>query len=312
MAKFLDANGVKRFKEHIEALIHQGDTISHDFSVELGNDGALGKYKTDDVISSNTPIETIIKNLLQKQIAPTYSTPQITIHSNGGTEPKSYEYGTVIKPNITAFFMQNDAGSLKTLSLVQDGVEKINSSQPSLNYEGDEFTLTQNTKFKAIAEYEEGSIKDDNLGDPFEDGHILEGSIVSNELAYKVYRQGYFVGILDSSSDVEITSDVIRDGIMKNGKYEPCNIGTADSPIIKASDVSDRKRIFVACPSTEKGLVKVIMPSAMGFDCTPEFVKQEEAVVVKGANDTDGIEYNVWVYEPALITDDQTFVITLG
>jgi hypothetical protein len=46
------------------------------------------------------------------------------------------------------------------------------------------------------------------------------------------------------------------------------------------------------------------MPSAMNADCTADFVKQNETVLVEGANGSSSIAYNVWVYEPAAISDD--------
>lgn len=34
--------------------------------------------------------------------------------------------------------------------------------------------------------------------------------------------------------------------------------------------------------------------------------------MVEGTNGYTPIAYNVWVYEPAAISDDQTFTVTLG
>ncbi len=54
------------------------------------------------------------------------------------------------------------------------------------------------------------------------------------------------------------------------------------------------------------------MPSAMNADCTTDFVKLSNTINVEGANGYTATAYNVWVYEPASISDDQTFTITLG
>lgn len=54
------------------------------------------------------------------------------------------------------------------------------------------------------------------------------------------------------------------------------------------------------------------MPSAMNADCTADFIKQADTIMVEGANGFEAIAYNVWVYEPAAISDDQTFTVTLG
>ena len=66
-----------------------------------------------------------------------------------------------------------------------------------------------------------------------------------------------------------LTSDIIRSCTKKNGSYAAGNL-----PLIEAASVSGRKRIFVACPATNTGLTKVIMPSSMNADCTKDFVKK--------------------------------------
>lgn len=94
--------------------------------------------------------------------------------------------------------------------------------------------------------------------------------------------------MLDTDSSVALTSDIIRSGKKKNSGYSAGSITG-----IAASSVANRKRIFVACPATNKGVTKVVMPSAMNADCTADFVKQSSTVVVEGANGTTGIAYNV-------------------
>lgn len=113
--------------------------------------------------------------------------------------------------------------------------------------------------------------------------------------------------MLDTDSSTALTSDIIRSGKKKNGAY-----GSGSITGIAASSVANRKRIFVACPATNKGVTKVIMPSAMNADCTADFIKQADTIMVEGANGFEAIAYNVWVYEPAAISDDQTFTVTLG
>lgn len=54
------------------------------------------------------------------------------------------------------------------------------------------------------------------------------------------------------------------------------------------------------------------MPSAMNADCTSDFVLQTNTITVEGVNGYSGTAYKVWVYEPAAISDDQTFTVTLG
>lgn len=279
------------------------------FTVELGEGGTLGGYKTGDSISADTSIETIIKKLLMKQVPPTYTQPSISITNNGGSASGSYEIGTEVTPNVRATFTQNDAGALTNIQFKKGGsnVGEAQTSSPA-TYTEAEFTLETATSFSATATYAEGAIKDDNLGEPYEEGHIAAGSKTSSNFTFTPYRQGYFYGVLETSStDAPLDSAIIRSGTAKNGAYSAGNL-----PLISASSVTSPKRIFVACPATNKGVTKVVMPSAMNADATSDFVKQPSPTDVKGANGYTAISYNVWVYEPASISSDQTFTVTLG
>ena len=72
-------------------------------------------------------------------------------------------------------------------------------------------------------------------------------------------------------------------------------------------DGSIAKYMLVACPANEAGVEKIIMPSASNADCTADFVKMSSPITVSvlaGSGNYVNKEYNVWVYEPALITED--------
>lgn len=279
------------------------------FTVELGSGGTLGGFKTGDSISKDTSLETIIKKLLMKQVPPTYTAPSVSIANNSGTASGSYEIGTTITPKLKATFTQNDAGALTSIQFKKAGtaIGDAQISSPA-TYLETSFILASTTTYTATASYSEGDIKNDNLGQPYSEGHIVAGSKTTSNYTFTPYRQGYFYGVLaTSSSEQELTSDIIRSGSKKNGSYAAGNL-----PLISASSVVSRKRIFVACPATNKGVTKVVMQSAMNADCTADFVKQSSTITVEGADGYEGISYNVWVYEPASISDDQTFTVTLG
>ena len=306
--KYLDLDGLKSFKENMTDYVDDGDAVSADITVELGTGGTLGGYKTGDTISAKTPIETVIKKLLAKQIPPTYSAPTLAIANNGGSAAGNYEYGTVVTPKVKATFTKNDGGDLTAISIKQGSTVVAEGASSPLTYTASEsITLTSSVSFSASCSYAEGAVKNDNLGDPYPTGRISAGSKNSSNYTFTPYRQGYFWGVLDTDSSIALTSDIIRSGKKKNGGYSSGSITG-----IAASSVANRKRIFVACPATNKGVTKVVMPSAMNADCTADFVKQSSTIVVEGANSAAGIAYNVWVYEPASISDDQTFTVTLG
>ena len=308
MSKYVNAKNLEYYNEKIQQAIGEGDSLNTAISVELGANGTLGGYKTGDNIASGTPLETIIKKMLVKQIPPTYTAPTVSIANNGGSAAGNYEIGSYITPKIKITYNKNDGGNLEYIDTLRNNSSVMIWEDSLSTYEENEEQLSASLTFKGNATYEEGPIKNDNLGSPYPTGHIQAGTKTSSNYTFTPYRQGYFWGVLNTSSVEEpLTSAIIRNGTKKNAAYSSGNITG-----ITAAAVSNRKRIFVACPATNKGITKVIMPSAMNADCTADFVKQSNPISVEGANGYTGIDYNVWIYEPASISDDQTFTITLG
>lgn len=276
-------------------------------TVQLGDGGSIGGYKTGDVITTGTSIKTILNKLLQKPVPATYTGPSVSLVSLGSAAG-NYEYGTDITTQLKSEYTKNDAGGCSKLQLLlNDEVSFTLTNAGSFTTASTVSQLTAQQVYTAKAYYDEGAIKNNNLGDPSPEGHITAGSVTSSAVKFTPYRSGYFYGVLATDKTVPLTSAIIRSGTRKSGAYAAGNM-----PLISASDVDNRKRIFVACPATNKGITKVVMPSAMGADATADFVKQSSTVTVEGANGTTGIAYNVWVYEPASISDDQTFTVTLG
>lgn len=308
MTKYVDSNNLTYYNNKIKKVIKDGDSMTESITVELGQNGSLGGYKTGDTIAKDTTIQTVIKKLLAKQIPPIYSAPTVTLQNNNGSAFGNYEIGSIITPKVKATYNQKDGGSLESIAFLKNGIEQSSQNVSPAIYEEDAQTLSSAISFKAKITYNEGDIKNDNLGEPYPTGRILAGTSTSATYSFAPYRQGYFWDILNtSSSEAPLTSEIIRAGTKKNSAYAAGSITG-----VAANSVSNRKRIFIACPADKKGVTKVIMPSAMNADCTADFVKQSETILVEGANGYDAIAYNVWVYEPALISDDQTFTITLG
>ena len=280
-------------------------TVGEDeiFTVELGVGGTLGGYKTGDSISANTSLETIIKKLLMKQVPPTYTKPTASIANNGGTASGNYEIGTEVTPNVRATFNQNDAGALTNIQFKKGGsnVGEAQSTSPA-TYTEAAFTLETATTFSATATYAEGAIKDDNLGEPYPEGHIEAGSVNTNNYTFTPYRQGYFIGSTTDTS--AITSATIR-GLQqkKNGAYSASTVNY-QVPVGAA-------RVVIACPATNTGMTKVINQSALNADVTDTFVKSQ--VDVEGADSYTAVSYNVWTFTPpAVYSQIANLAITLG
>lgn len=273
------------------------------FTVELGEGGTLGGYKTGDSISADTSIETIIKKLLMKQVPPTYTQPAISITNNGGTASGNYEIGTEVTPNVRATFTQNDAGALTNIQFKKGGsnVGEAQTSSPA-TYTEAAFTLETATSFSATATYAEGAIKDDNLGEPYEEGHIAAGSKTSSNFTFTPYRKGYFVGSTENTDAID--SAVIRAlASKKNGAYS--------SGTVRFTVPAGAQRVIIACPATNTGVTKVINESALNADVTSTFVKSQ--VDVEGASGYTAASYNVWTFVPDVPYGQQAdLAFTLG
>lgn len=272
------------------------------FTVELGTGGTLGGYKTGDPISADTSLETIIKTLLMKQVPPTYTQPSIAIANNGGSASGSYEIGTEVTPNVRATFTQNDAGALTNIQFKKGGsnVGEAQTSSPA-TYTEAAFTLETAISFSATATYAEGAIKDDNLGEPYEEGHIAAGSKTSSNFTFTPYRQGYFVGTTTNTAALD--SAAIRGlSTKKNGAYSAATINFT-IPVGAA-------RVIIAVPGTANG-VTAIQNTTINQAVLSLF--SQSSVDVEGANGYTAIAYKVWTYTPVEpYPESQNLQITFG
>ena len=304
---YLNADGTEfitisddRF-EKISSLSKVEVTKDEEFSVQLGTD-SLGGFNTGDKISEDMNLEDILKKILRKQIPPIYTKPEVKIESHRDI-PKNCEIGTVIEPVLSASFVKNDAGDLTELRFKKNGsdVGEVETSSPNILADT-EFILEDAVSYKAIASYNEGVIKNDNLDQPYSEGHVSAGSVESTEYVYSPFRQGYFIGCVMNSDAV--TSNVIRDlENKKNDSYE--------SELVDIEVKIGTHQIVIACPATEVGLVKVINKSVMNLDMTVLFNKQ--TISVEGANGYSPIDYNVWIYTPDIPYAQKALLgITLG
>lgn len=257
------------------------------FTVELGNGGTLGGFKTGDKVAKDMTVENIVKKLLMKQVPPTYTQPSVAISNNGGSASGSYEIGSTVTPKVRATFTQNDAGAVTSIQFQKNSsdVGDAQSSAPA-TYEETGFVLESTTSFRAVVNYAEGAVKKDNLGQDYPDGHIQAGSKTTSNYTFTPYRQGYFVG--STVDKATLTSATIRDMTKKNGAYS--------AQTIEFTVPVGTGRVVIACPATSTGLKKVINTSALNADVTSTFVKS--TLDIEGADGYSAITYNVWTFIP--------------
>lgn len=163
-------------------------------------------------------LDEIVKMLVQKAVPATYTKPTVTIANNGGTAATAVEAGTTVTPKLRATFNKNDAGALTKIEILK-GADSVNEGAASPHdYNGEGFVIGDETiAYTAKATYGEGEIKNDNLGQPSPNGHIVAGNVTSSK--YQIAGQRNLFYGTGVGTAPELTSDFIRG--LQNKKLNP-------------------------------------------------------------------------------------------
>lgn len=132
--------------------------------------GNVGGVEDNDTFAVNTPLETILFAILRNQVPPTYTAPIASLAKN---QSRYKEIGSTVSVQLTGTFTQNDGGSVLTYQLKKDAVN-LSASNP---YTDNHLVVEGDTDYDATYTYDDGPIKNDNLGDPYPVGQILAGSV---------------------------------------------------------------------------------------------------------------------------------------
>ena len=183
------------------------------------NGTSLGALENGETIPEGTSMDDLLNMITQKAIAPSYVSPSVSISKSGeGSASGNYEAGTSITPILTATFNRNDGGELTKLAILKGDSEVGSDTSSPYTYTGEAIVLGDETlTFSAKASYEDGAVKNNNLGQPDATGQIKAGIVSSNSFNYVGQRNlfwGTGVGELP-----ELTSDIIRG--LANKKLNP-------------------------------------------------------------------------------------------
>ena len=254
-------------------------------------------------------LKQVLDMILAKRKLPTKTMPSISVSSS---ECKSYEVGTTVNVNYTTTFNKGsysygpDTGiEPDTLSVTFNG-ETLNTNTGIFSA----ITVTDSTneRITAIANYSDGAIPVDNLGNIIEDTSELNSCQIKsgNTTGYSNYLTGYRNAFYGSSlTEFELNSANIR--------ALTANKSTNNS--YKMAIVEGAKFVVIAIPAGRK-VTKVADENAFGTDIFSEFTK---STVLVGGNDAvaDNIgsnakNYNVYVYKPATGLSANNYAVTLA
>lgn len=260
--------------------------------VNMGEGASIGGIQNGATIEAGTSLDEFITQLLVKQIPATYTTPSAGLTSKrGGSTPGDYEVGTTVAPQLTATFNKGDAGNLTMMEIFKNGSEKIaGQNQSPFDYTVPGFKITDGkTAFTAKATYEEGVIKNDNLGKPSPNGHILAGTTrASNEIAYYGKRRMF---VLSAAGEVpELTSANIRKGSNLVNK-----LGVAAGYSFRLTIPTGASYALIAYPASIRDLTSCKYVEQSNTEMKNNFKKQSN-IQIEGAEGAAGVDYKVFVY----------------
>lgn len=252
----------------------------------------LGALKNGDSIPEGTSIDDLLNMITQKAIAPTYTKPSVSLAKSGaGTAAGNYEAGTSITPILVATFNKNDAGDLTKLSVLKGGSEVGSDTSSPYTYTGEATVLGDETvTFTAKAEYGDGQVKNNNLGQPDATGQIKAGSVNSANFSYTGQRNLFYgtgVGELP-----ELTSDVIRG--LTNKKLNP-----TQGLNFTINMATGQQYFIFAYPATLRDVNKVNYVEGNDPNMAASLTKETVNVADARGGENGVIEYKVYAYRAA-------------
>lgn len=263
-----------------------GDDLLNDDLKVLGV--SIGSYSDGQTITKDTSLETIIKNMLQKRIPPTYVQPAFSISTD---ITSSYEIGTSISPKIMGSWTQNNAGPLKEYIIYKDSslVFGPSSALPLTHFTDSSFVLSSVTSYSATAEWFDGVVLDDNMSDSnlgvCPNCRVVNNASspkVSNIITFTPKRAVFYTA--DTATSAPTTSSQIRAFTSR--------IDLAGGSTFTMSISTTVKRIVVAYLASY-GPITSVIDSKSKYDVQGAF-GQPVSMSVLGANGYAGETYYVY------------------
>lgn len=258
----------------------------------------LGGLKDGDIVAEGVDIDALLKLITTKAIPVTYEKPEIEIEGS----VIEREVGSLITAEIKSHFTQNDAGSLTKHNILQDKTVIYEGGLAPSIQDVFNFTATDDViVFESQAHYQMGDIKNNNLGEEIFEGAISAGTITSNPIIFKGYRNLFYgsgVGEI-----FELDSDNIR---MLDVLANP-----TDGMDFSISMLPGDQYVLFAYPSYLNDVEQITHVQMMDEEIVSDFT--QAFVEVEGNNRYEPITYKVYIYKTdAPVASKVTFDIKIG
>lgn len=308
-----------------KVMLREDITLAGNYS-QVGNitKSANG---TATLSAKGKSVADVLTEMLSKRLQPGAPT-QPSISGFALTGAKAVEAGTTLaQANYTAATLNkgsyqygpDDTGVVATNWKVERitnlGTEQVASVDAASldagtdNNGGAGFTIgdqggegvVNSLKYKLTVTHGAGVTADDNLGDDSDPAvNIAAGTKTKETGAYTPFRNVFYGA---SATKPTLDSAAIR-ALTPTGKPYAAGILTINVP-------AGAQRVVIACIAGKTGVTKVVNETAMNADVTSTFAKS--TVQVEGAEGYTAVNYDVWVYEPAVAYENPAVLkVTLG
>lgn len=248
------------------------------------NGVTVGGILDGEAFMKGASLEDLFRKMLIKQIPPVYNSPTLSLSVTGS--PANIEAGTSIDLLEAATFDQKDGGAATGVSFRKNGLEEALDALAPYGHDPLAYVIgDENIIYQAVASYEEGPVKNDNLGVPYPNGHILAGSVNSNTVIFRGQRNAFY-GV----NNPDNTSASVR---ALTGKLLNAANGTVFNIAIPAGST----KVTFAYKDTLRDVTSVKYVEGSNAEVKANFVKT--AVLVEGAAAFAAIGYKVYEFTPA-------------
>lgn len=274
----------------------------------------IGTSGSETVDAKGKNVQEFLAGLFAAARDPMVTEPTGSISYNNTST--SHEVGSSVTPKyVTSFTPGNyefgpDTGITATYAVSDNAGGSSTSASGSMPA----ITVTDSTSYKisATITYTDGAVPVNNVGTAVP-GKQLSGSTITVSTGNLTGYRASFCGVDNGTG--ALTSDLIR-GLKNKFNYN----GQKTFDLTASSDTT---RFIIAVPAnnTRAGLTSAQITTSMNAQAKNDYNYTENAVRVKGANNyvtsatgdaANGELYDVWVYQPAQITDGETHKITLS
>lgn len=231
-----------------------------------------------------------------KANAVAYLAPTLSLAAT--PSPTNTEVGTVINIALLATFAQRDGGASNSVAMKKDGV----TISALLSFTDSNITITEtSTGYQCQVSYDQGAIKNNNLGVADPTGRIAAGTVNSNTLTFVGKRKAFY----GTPTEAPTTSSLVR-GLAASGFESGNNSGVDASgvaligtpvPSFTISIPAGATKVCFAYPASSRIVASVLYQELFNSEVKGNFV--QTTVSVEGAAGYAATSYRVYTYTPA-------------